>query len=212
MFADLYSGDDWFINSGAISSAAWTQYTFYGVSPGTNATGNCRFLSSNGNTEFYIDDVSIKEVTNAWESLPPHGTAVVWWRPGQASTSFPGSNYGILKAGATTTLRLLYTNAGVIYASDGTTTAEGPTSFSANRWLKCVVQWGYLTSNVAKFRVGYDNGTGLTWGTAQTFNGDFGVGTQLVVGYNPFGSNHFTFPTIYPRILTDAEINGMGSP
>jgi hypothetical protein len=168
------------------------------------------FKSTPSGTTAYFDDWSIKEVNNEYENLPPHGTAVCWFRPGyNASDMTGGVSPAVLDLSGDT---LFQVYASGVTCTDGTTGATVAYTPVADKMVKLVAKWGYLSSNIAKMRVGIDTGNGLTWGIEQNFDGAFSVGNQLRVLTSPWGRAHVAQLAIFSRIVDTGEINMWGSP
>lgn len=191
-----------------IIPAANGTYTMWVVMD-TNKTayfgGDANFIGS-------IDDISVKEVTNAWDGMPPHGTLVMFWRPGfgESDVSTDGGILGC--TGAVSSLVYHDVSGNGVGLHDGTTEATDGLAFSADTWYKIAVKWGYLSSNVAKMIIGTDTGAGISWGTAQDYDGAFTTG-NLVLGQTPLGPMHIGRIGIWKRILSDGEIDAWyGSP
>jgi len=66
---------------------------------------------------------------------------------------------------------------------------------------------GLLVGGVEKYRVGVDSGSGVVFGLEQTFGGSYALGTYLRLGYDLFGPMHMRQLSLFPTVLTDAEID-----
>lgn len=196
-----YSADG---SPGLTGVGVWTGYLT------ANGTFGVRFYSNNFIGS--LDNVSIEEVTNAYDSgdglAPPHGTAIVWWRPGYNKNE-SGNNYIIrLDNGA-----FFYHNGnGFPRTSDGVVEIETALTFAKNTDYKIIIKWGYLASNVAKFRIGYDSGSGVSWGTETDFDGGYITGTTLDFATTLNNLHHNKRTQIYEQILSDAEIDATPAP
>ncbi len=174
-------------------------------------------------TETADGDSKVKNVTNAYDSgtglLPPHATVMAWVRFGYVNTvqdeAGEGTNSGIV-AVTTSRLSLMYnSNTGgtpIIKSFEGTNNPADGLVWAADTLYKLVVQYGYLTSNVLQFRIGIDTGSGISWGTAATYDGAYTTGTDLILAHTPFGPIWIQKWEIYPSILSDEKINALGSP
>ncbi len=215
-------GDPWFRMSSAaalnadltinVRMAGTGSYTLY-------ATGEAYYGFTNGVIagDWAMSNLSIKEVTNAHDSgdglYPAHGTSIIWWLPSFDRDDGGSNNY--LNSHAGSTGEIIYTD----FPSNpnptsypGGTRASVVIDFSKDTWYKLVVQWGYLVSNVSKYRVGYDSGSGVVWGTAQDFDGAYRIGASLILGRtveNPF---HIKRIALYEEIRTDEEIDATVAP
>lgn len=189
---------------------AWVPHTGYGI-PTTGAEGLDIFSSMTGAGNFEVRNVKMEKVTNAWNNMPPHGTVVLRWRPG-----FDGGDISMLGGiiGCREGLvSLMYSDESMCPKSnDSTTQVTNSLIVSSDTWYKLVLQYGYLSDNVAKMRVGADTGSGISWGSAADYDGAFEVGPHLLLNYNLQGPCHIRDIQIYKRILSDTEINSLGSP
>lgn len=137
------------------------------------------------------------------------GTAIIWWRPGfgEADVSTDG---GIL-ACKDATASLLYhdVSGNGIAVHDGTTEITVALAFVENTWYKLAITW----ANGGNFNVGYDSGSGISWGTAAGFDGDFnagGAGLQLARALQ--GSLWFRGMMLDDKVWSDTMIDAFGSP
>jgi len=207
---DAVSGlQEFFITVGA----AQTTYSVYFTAQGTDFDFYIDCLDSDNGT-FFVDNATIKPVTNARNDQPCPGTAVIWWRPG-----FDYGDSGAVSSGifavTNSTDSLIRTKHGHFYSSDATSGVNAQkfnVNWTKGNWYKIVVQWGYLTSNVAKKRIGCDSGSGISWGTAIDYGGSYTIGSYIHIAYELYGPMHTKRLAIFDRILSDAEINAMGSP
>ena len=139
------------------------------------------------------------------------GTCSVWVRFGYNDTD-GNVGSGIVVA-RDNKLSLMYTDHdGDLITYDGTLTAPKSSTITINTWYKYVLKWGYDVGGNEKFRVGVDTGTGIAWGTEANFDGSYTLGTNLRLAYGLFGPMWMRDLRLYDRILTDAEINSLGSP
>ena len=140
------------------------------------------------------------------------GTAIIWVRFGYAVGDTPDGSYGIVSCedGTSSVLRL-FSNLGSTYVvtRDGLTSGTHLIDHAANTWYKVVVKW---SSTTLKMRIGYDSGAGIVWGTEVAFDGSYTLGTNLRLAYGLFGPMWLRALRIYDRVLSDIEINAMGSP
>ena len=165
-------------------------------------------------TETADGDSKVKNVTNAYDSgtglLPPHATVMVWVRFGFAKTDV-SLDFGILSIrNAANSLMGPVSGAFHLYSYDGVTFSSNVYAYVANTLYKIVVQYGYLISNVLQFRVGIDTGSGISWGTAQTYDGAYTTGTDLILAHTPFGPIDIQQLMIFSEILDDTIIDGLG--
>jgi hypothetical protein len=141
------------------------------------------------------------------------GTMTVWFRPGYAEASAIADG-GIVSVRDNAS-SILYTDisGNGVASHDGTTEATKALAYAKNTWYKLIVKWGYLVSATKKFRVGIDSGSGVSWGTEQTFDGTFTLGSDLLLGKTLSGRMHLKDLSLFTKILTDTEINTWtGSP
>jgi hypothetical protein len=175
------------------------------------------YLRGSATCDAVVSEISATITTRATESGEPHftlptglfdsqGTAIVWWRPGYASV--PVSS-GIV-ACSDVAQSLFFSNAANIYSRSGSPDAVQNFIWTANTWYKLIVKWGYLVGGVEKFRVGVDSGSGVSWGTEQTFDGSYTLGSYLRLGYGLFSRMHLRNLMLFPTVLTDAEIDQRG--
>uniref|UniRef100_A0A6M3J2W0 Lectin/glucanase superfamily protein n=2 Tax=viral metagenome TaxID=1070528 RepID=A0A6M3J2W0_9ZZZZ len=137
------------------------------------------------------------------------GTAIVWLRPGIDYGDVSAGDYGILSVQGAASSLLYLDEGGNFCSHDGATEATVNVNWSRDTWYKAVVKWNATAS---KFRVGADSGSDVSWGTEQTFDGSYALGSYLQLGYGLFGPMHIGDLRIYNRVLSDAEINAGGSP
>jgi hypothetical protein len=198
-----------------LTQDAWNTITRYFVATTTTATGYILVYATTG--KCFVDNVTVQEVTNAWPDtpgspLPPHWTAIVWWRPGYAQTALDATDRALLSAGPTSGTTLLYVDSGGLRTYDGTTETTSNPGWAANTWIKSALKGGYLSSNVAKISVGYDKGSGsITW-TEASWDGAQTTQGIMALLLNMTGSNHIAAIAFWDKILTNAQINGMGAP
>jgi len=190
----------------------WTTigtHTDYGIP--LTGSNNLIYLRSNSAivSDAVADNFSVKQVLNGWENIPPHGTAVCWFRPGYNASAMSSVTQAVLDLSGDTIFQVY---ASGVTCTDGTTGATVAYTPVADKMVKLVAKWGYLSSNVAKMRVGIDTGSGITWGIEQNFDGAFSVGNQLRVLTSPWGRAHVAQLAIFSRIVDDGEINMWGSP
>lgn len=207
---------------GAGAATDGTPVTFVVTGAGTvdvtiaGGPTRCQVEKSPVATSFIVTAGST--VTRATESGEPHftlptelfddkGTAIVWWRPGYGISDVVGA-YGIISTADDIAFLFGTTPAGSSVRSwDSITTIWNGLAISANTWYKLIVKWGYLVGGVEKFRVGVDIGSGVSWGTEQTFDGSYTLGTDIRLGYAPFSRMHLRGLRLYKDVLTDAQIN-----
>ena len=181
-------------------------------------------LYGNAACDAVVSEISATITTRLTESGEPSfqlpaglfdssGCAIVWWRPGYGYGDMSGTDHGII-ATRDSVVSLFYHDTNGVMSRDGTNTSLQNPSWSANTWYKLIVKWGYLVGGVEKFRVGVDSGSGVSWGTEQTFSGSFTLGSYLRLGYGLFSRMHLRQLSLFPTVLTDSEINqrGGGSP
>ena len=201
------------------TAVGWATITMY-----AKTTSTVRYLTlystMTGAGNYEIKNILAEEVLNARTSsqtlLPPHGTLITYWVPfydyGEGGSGVPTG--GIIGSRAAATGILYGHKSGNIQTYDGTTGGVAiDEDWVAYRNYKLVVQWAYLDSNVSKYRIGVDNGSGMDWETWAVFDGSyttsdngfqfFAVGQGRALIGNTF---------LYNRILPDVEINAWGSP
>lgn len=166
------------------------------------------YFTSDG-TETCDADSKVQEVTNAWDSMPPHGTIVLRWRPGYARVDTPTGS-GILSS-SDSSAGLIYTRPQVtrIRSYDGATVAFGSLDFVSDTWYKIAMQYGVLNSNVSQFRIGCDIGAGMVWGSYAAFDGAFAIATHLLLNHTLLGPCHIRDIQGWYRFPSDGEINGL---
>ena len=143
------------------------------------------------------------------------GMCSVWWRPGFASTdgNLGGTIVGVHDVDISS-LVYVYSAGGLgqIRSHDETTVALNALNWVANTWYKLVVKWGYDVGGNEKFRVGVDSGAGIVWGVEQNFDGSYSLRASLRLALGLFGPMWMRDLRLYDRILTDTEIDSLGSP
>jgi hypothetical protein len=141
------------------------------------------------------------------------GTAIVWWRPGFSASQGDGTARGIVGT-RNSSLSLIYCDADddQIKSYDGDQTPNQTLAWSANTWYKLVVKWNYDVAGTAKFRVGVDSGSGVSWGSAKTWVGPYAIATHIKIGHSLFSRMHLRQLSLFPTVLSDAQIDSMGSP
>ena len=192
--------------SGAITSAdaSVVEYLTADATP----NGNYIITATSGLSIGSIDNVSVKQVTNAYNSNPPESTTVMLWRPGFAEAD-AAADYGILSV-QDAVASLLYgdVSGNGIAAHDGTSEAVDALAYAANTTYKLALQIA-VNSNVYQFRVGQSVlGGSISWGSWVDYDGAFitgGNGLQFANGM--FGRMHVGHLGIWKRVVTDAEIN-----
>jgi len=193
------------------SFATYTRYFTYN----TNFSFlSVREYSISDDGGVWFDNLSVKEVTNAWDGAPPHFTLVCWWRPGYASSELSvGVDHGIVSANnAIANLLAQSGTSQKFYSYDASGFATGPNVLaSADTWYKLALQVD-VNSNVYQFRVAAEaEGStfdSASWGSWTDFDGAFttgGNGFQL--GYSLFSRTHIGRIGIWKRQLSDAEID-----
>jgi len=189
---------------GTIQTANGT-YSEYIVPNGTPLY----FRARSAETTLDLDDVSIKEVTNAWDDKPPHGTMTFCFRLGfDPGTDISAGDYKIIGP-------VGFTNTDKINIKDGTTTAEHAVTIDNDVTYKGAAKWGYLTDNVAQMAIVVDSDrdgdvSDETW-TEADWDGDFGL-TNLPCGETLAGPMHFSTLGLWDRILDDTEIDVLEGP
>jgi hypothetical protein len=181
-------------------------YTEYHTNKGLTT-----FLYFSADADFIgsVDDISVKEVTNAWDGMPPHGTLVTWWRPGESSGG--SGTQGIVNTNDGY-YNLSYANRnGILYSHDGTSGAGIGGGFTIDTWYKIAIQWGYLSSNVATLRIGKATvGGAMSWGIAVNYDGAYSAGGNgLQLGQAAIFPQHIGEIMFFRRILSDGEVDGL---
>jgi len=157
-------------------------------------------------------------VTRATESGEPHftlpaglfdaeGTAIVWWRPGWDTQSIAAHSGIIAISNVSTSLFYAHLSLNSIFSRDGFNSASRSLSFSADTWYKLIIKWGYLVEGTKKFRVGIDSESGVSWGTEANFDGSYTLGANIRLGYTPFSRMHLRQLYLFPKVLSDDQIN-----
>ncbi len=166
-------------------------------------------------TTFTLDNLSIKEVPNSFADtvstpLPPHGTAMIDFRPGYNASDMTSVTQAVLDLSGDT---LFQVYASGVTCYDGTTGATVAYTPVMDKTARFIAEWGYLVNNVAKMKVGIiQDNQPVSWGIEQNYDGSFSTGSQIRVLTSPWGRAHAGQPRIHPRIVSDAELNMMGSP
>ena len=195
---------------------AWTSITRYFTASATTLffvayDGTAQiFEDAGGDDVFYIKNIVIDEVTNSKGGGPPHGTLmvdVVW---GFADTGV--SAEGGIVSTQNAKLSSLYIDAdGDVFTFDGVSVSALSDSFSAHTRKRCLLQWGYLVSNVAKMRTGIDlfDNNGPQWdATVPDYDGAYTVGLYLRMFYGLQGPGWMSNLRIWDRIVPDYELKG----
>ena len=158
-------------------------------------------------------------VTRATESSYPRftlptdlfdnqGTVIFWWRPA-FTEAMATADGGLVSVRDNVSSLFYYDISGNGIAShDGSTEATDGLVYSANTWYKLAGKWGYDDSG-KKFKVG--NGDSISWGTAQTFDNTFTLGSDIIIGHTPFSRMHLRNLRFSRSILTDEQINNITS-
>ncbi len=192
--------------------------------PGDTATVNTWLWGADLKKQAYFDShvpTSGATATRATESGYPlwslplglfdaEGTLSVWWRPGYSRANGGATNSGIVSSSDGAPV-LLYAQAGNtrLTTRDGVNTVTKTLDWSANTWYKLAVKW---SSTTGKMSIGIDSGSGVSWSTEGTFDGSYALGTNLRLGNGLFGPMWLRDLRLYDRVLSDAEINNLGSP
>ncbi len=147
------------------------------------------------------------------------GMAIVWVRFGWGETDMPQdgttTNSGIIvtRDNASSLVFIEHDSDFAAHASfssfDGATYAIREYNFIANTWYKFVVKW---SSSTLKMRIDVDTGSGVSWGIEVAFDGSYDLGTNLRLAYELFGPMWMRDLRLYGRVLTDGEIDSLGSP
>lgn len=95
---------------------------------------------------------------------------------------------------------------------DGANATINYYDFVIDTWYKLVVKWGYDVGGNEKFRVGIDTGAGISWSTEVNFDGSYTLGANLRLAYNLWGPMWMRDLRLYDRVLSDSEIDSLGSP
>lgn len=146
-----------------------------------------------GNVDFIgsVDDIVVKEVTNASSNGgPPEGVVAISFAPagwdhddGPTNTSISGivsliaaSRYSLMW------LKIEVDDSGRVIGKDGVSEPFCDTDWTAGNWTTLYNKFGYLESNVSRFILSYDEGSGYTEGTAKDYDGAFVVDTKIRIG------------------------------
>jgi len=199
-----------------LNQDAWNDVTLYFAANSTGSGSYVKFYTYGNGDTYYIDDVSVEEVTKAWDGMPPHGTMVVWWEPGYDADDHSTTNSGLIGCQESANSLIITdsdaTNRFKSVCEDCSSLKSGPDDYEVGDTLKLVLKWGYLEDNVAYYSLGYDDGDGLTYTLATSnapYSGKFTTGTDLILGYGLFGPMKIKKVQLYRRILTDGEINAL---
>lgn len=195
--------------------------------PGDTTTVNTWLWGADLKKQAYFDSyvpTSGATATRATESgyplwtLPPGlfdltGMCSVWVRFGYAASVMPDPtfNKGIVATqdSGNSVIRHLYSGGfGFFSSSDGTNQSQLTLSHLVNTWYKVVAKWGYG----GKSRLGVDSGSGIVFGTEVVFDGSYTLGANLRLAYGLFGTMWIRDLRLFDRVLTDAEVNALGSP
>ena len=141
------------------------------------------------------------------------GTAIIWARFGYATNILAGNmvKRGIISCRDSGYSFLYNMNqfGSYFYSYDALNAAYKVQVISANAWYKFAVRW---SSTTGKMQVGVDSGSGISWGAEENFDGSYALGTNLRLGYDLFGPMWLRELMLFDRVLTNPEINAMGSP
>ena len=85
------------------------------------------------------------------------------------------SNFLAVRTGAAASLMYHAVSGNGVATFDSTNYVCDVISFARDTWYKFAVQFGALSSNVAKLRSGHDPSTGIEWATAVNYDGAFFV-------------------------------------
>lgn len=148
-------------------------------------------------------------LTNVFSGISEQGTMVVKLTPG-FDMYYTAAFFGMVSPDDAAVNGLYVSSAGRFAAYDGTSTAyEAETGVSQGVIANVAVKWGHMVSGASKFQVGVDTGTGITWGTAVDWDGDFAHDTYLNFFYGGYGVWNIGSVRFYDEIRTDAQINGL---
>jgi len=183
------------------STGSWVKYKYYFKAPTSTIYLYLMKLTSTAGTMLF-DEVSVKQVTNSWDGMPPHGTMIVWWESGYSTADVGDASQIIaVKDGTSGLLRQNATGTLLLTRDSAAQDASVSLSPALGTLYKIAIQWGFLESNVAKFRIGADSGAGVSWGGTTDYSGAFTTGSNLNIGYT-FG----TGPMKINRILIRDDI------
>ena len=202
----------------AYNNAAWESYSVY-VSPVD--TTFILIFSSTEASDFYVDNVSVKPVLNAWDSgdgdglEPPHFTLIQAVRHtyNRAEVPADATNHGYIttRNDSTGTLIYRYQNGISLVSFDGTTAAQAAIDIVAHSWSWLVLEVGKLNSNVSQFRLCEISG-GLSCGAWADYDGDYSVaGSNLHYFFSGFGYIHFGPLLIYRSHLDSTFYDQLGN-
>ncbi len=157
-----------------------------------------RVRSEGGGWLGVVDNVSVRQI------FPGEGTLIVEWTPGYETTeSLNSGESSLLTSSGHTLLRRnaqlqnLWTYDGTTYASLGADPDTYPVLIL--RWSK--------SGNV--YQVGSkSSGGSFTWGIETTFDGDYPLATDLIIGSSTEDNFHIKNIKFYDRAMTTAEIEG----
>jgi len=189
-----------------VPATTWTQIELLGMA---TYTGNLMFQVYRSAADSDVGDyIVIDDVVDALQTPPV--TVTMWARFGYANTDVPGF-HGILSANDAGNNLIYISGAGKFASYDGANAAyDNGAGFSAHTWYKLVLRFSVTTG---KYRIGVDSGAGVVWGTEENFDGAFSMGNYLRLAYGiNAGPVWVRELKVYDRILTDPEINALGSP
>jgi len=142
------------------------------------------------------------------------GTLIIWLYPtySQATLAASGWPYLSVMSMANSHSNILWyrgTNDVLAsFCSGPSTRAEIDPNWAANSWIKMGVKWETGTNTM---NVGYDDGSGFTWGTPDDFDGDYAAAAaKMQFGYLVGGPTYFSDMLIVPKVLTATEIDAIG--
>jgi hypothetical protein len=186
----------------------------YYVTYSGSAGGGFRLVSNTTTSSGDFDNFSLKEVTNpSSEGGPPMATTVLWVRLGFVNEQISAFHSVLSGNGPYAPIYFHQTN-GRYISFDQTHSATHTTDPDAYDWTKVVLKHGYLSSNVSKFIIGVDTGSGIGWGTAVDYDGSLDqMTTTLCIGKTLRGPMWIRSVEIFTdEQRSDVEINAGGSP
>jgi len=170
-----------------------------------------------------VDTVSVKEHGSVGVSesaimqytLPSNlfdsaGTLIWWGKFGYAEADSSTDSGIVSTQNAVSSLLYHDVSGNGVASHDGTTEAVDGLVFTADTLYKIIVRW---PSSTGKFQVSTDTGSGISNGTEANFDDAFTTtGSKIYIGHTPFGNFSTREFSLYDRVLTDAEIDALGSP
>ena len=158
---------------------------------------------------------SVKQVLNAWDSgdgdglEPPHFTMLAWVRPTFGS-SLNNNTGGELISLRTSNNLLINAGTWRFRTSDTSNSITVGSDFNANQWNIIAVEAGKINSNVSQYRIGFDNGSGMSFSAWADYDGSFSENVKLAFLNSALGYVHFGPLLIYRTHLDSTFYDALG--